>query len=531
MIWNYRKVNTLPRLAWCLQARRGNREVAVLHGPWVETRHDGFVEGAWDGAFAEFGFDQATFFAGSGARRADAGIVVITPSNRLEAVFVARRDDSLLASNSLVFLLDQLDDAPQPVHPLYALRFRRLHGGSGKEDRGLMTTRDGVRIDGYFLHNLRIGIDLGVEVLEQNKPPDFCDFTGYQETLQQSVTRLVDNAQAPERRRSYAPITTLSQGYDSAAVSCLAAFAGCRDSLSFYVPRNGHRLDSGREIATHLGLDSLELPRDAYRSAAGIADAEFEACPDGVGVVWLAMEEHLRGRLLFVGEFGDKMWTRGRRRSCHVSSFMTCTEFRLRTGFVVAAPAYFAMHAIPAVRNIANSDEMASWRVGSRYDRPIPRRIIEESGVPGTAIARNKHAYGHIWSPDGRHMTDDGRRDYQAYLRQLVERTGERELSRSRLQHRAVRAALSARRGMRKRLKRLRRYFPYMVDYQVPRVRDWEYSFLFQWGLERTRARYRIHSSSAIAAQAAALAGIRACAAGAAPRHRSMSSKGQHEVE
>ena len=135
MIWKYRQVNTLPRLAWCLQARRGGREVRVLHGPWVETQHDGFVEGAWDGAFTEFDFDQATFFVGSGARRKDAGIVVVTPSNSLEAVFVARRDDLLLASNSLVFLLDQLDDAPQPTYPLYALRFRRLHRGSGKGGR------------------------------------------------------------------------------------------------------------------------------------------------------------------------------------------------------------------------------------------------------------------------------------------------------------------------------------------------------------------------------------------------------------
>ncbi|TDI11797.1 MAG: hypothetical protein E2P04_07155 [Acidobacteria bacterium] len=518
MIWKYRQVNTLPRLAWCLHVRRDDPEVTVLHGPWVEIRHDGFVEGAWDGSFTEFDFDQATFFTGSGARRTDTGIVVVTASNSLEAVFVARRDNSLLASNSLVFLLDQLDDAPQPAYPLYALQFRRFHRGSGKQGRRLMTTRGGVRIDGYFLHNLRIGTDLCVEVVEQNKPPTFCDFAGYRELLQQSVTRLVDNARSPQRRRSYAPITTLSQGYDSAAVSCLAARAGCRDSLSFYSQQGGRRLDSGAEIAAHLGLGSLELPRDAYRSAPGIADAEFEACPDGVGVVWLGVEEHLRARLLFVGDFGDNMWTRGRRSSCHVTSFMTCKEFRLRTGFLVAAPAYFAMHAIPTVRTIANSDEMVPWRVDSRYDRPIPRRIIEESGVPGTAIARNKQAHGHIWSPDARSMTDGGRRDYQAYLRHLEVHAGKRQLSRSRLQHRLARASLSARRGLRKRLKRLRRYFPDLAVYRVPRVRDWEYCFLFQWGLERTRERYRIQASAATeVASAAASAGIPTRAIAAAP--------------
>ncbi len=58
-------------LAWCAHARAGG-PVRVRHGAGVETRDDGFAEGAWDGDFDAFDFDRAGSFAGSGARRRDA---------------------------------------------------------------------------------------------------------------------------------------------------------------------------------------------------------------------------------------------------------------------------------------------------------------------------------------------------------------------------------------------------------------------------------------------------------------------------
>ena len=47
----------LPPLAWHARLRAGDPEVEVSHGPRVETRADAFVEGAWDGPFEHFGFD------------------------------------------------------------------------------------------------------------------------------------------------------------------------------------------------------------------------------------------------------------------------------------------------------------------------------------------------------------------------------------------------------------------------------------------------------------------------------------------
>jgi hypothetical protein len=42
------------------------------------------------------------------------------------------------------------------------------------------------------------------------------------------------------------------------------------------------------------------------------------------------------------------------------------------------------------VGHLSRSAEMAPWSVGGDYDRPLPRRIVEEAGVPRTAFAQRK---------------------------------------------------------------------------------------------------------------------------------------------
>lgn len=46
------------------------------------------------------------------------------------------------------------------------------------------------------------------------------------------------------------------------------------------------------------------------------------------------------------------------------------------------------------VNAISNSEEMKQWSVGGDYDRPIPRRIIEEKGVKREAFGNKKQGAG-----------------------------------------------------------------------------------------------------------------------------------------
>jgi hypothetical protein len=90
----YQRVDSLPRLAWCARIARGALQVRVRHGPWVETRGDRFFEGAWDGDFADGGFDAATAFTGSGCVARETEILCVASMNACEWLF-ALRDGAL----------------------------------------------------------------------------------------------------------------------------------------------------------------------------------------------------------------------------------------------------------------------------------------------------------------------------------------------------------------------------------------------------------------------------------------------------
>ena len=48
----------------------------------------------------------------------------------------------------------------------------------------------------------------------------------------------------------------------------------------------------------------------------------------------------------------------------------------------IDARAWREVSACPEIEYLACSDEMAPWSLGNDYDRPIPRRIVEEAGIP-----------------------------------------------------------------------------------------------------------------------------------------------------
>ena len=65
-------------------------------------------------------------------------------------------------------------------------------------------------------------------------------------------------------------------------------------------------------------------------------------------------------------------------------------EFRLRTGMLVFdVPAIAGIHCHD-VHRISRSPEMEPWSIGGDYDRPIPRRIAEEAGIPREGFGQEK---------------------------------------------------------------------------------------------------------------------------------------------
>jgi hypothetical protein len=66
------------------------------------------------------------------------------------------------------------------------------------------------------------------------------------------------------------------------------------------------------------------------------------------------------------------------------------TEFRLRVGFIHVPITMLGMSRDTSIWNITHSQEMQPWRLETKYDRPIPRRIVEEAGVPRELFGQEK---------------------------------------------------------------------------------------------------------------------------------------------
>jgi len=412
--------------------RRGEAAVEVEHGSAVERGDGFFVEGAWDGGYGEGGFADAWTLLGSGGRIVDTGsLVFATPTHIYERLYALRLGDALFVSNSLVFLLARSGEALDEDRTDYAGTLYRRFGMTAADRR--IPTRAGNQVGLYYQTNLVVGADLRIRTVAKRAPAPFPDFRAYRRFLATTVAAVFRNATHPGRRvRHTRPVTAISSGYDSTATAVLARAIGCTDALTFTaarplaVERYTGGDDSGRPVAEALGLTCREIGRlDYLASDREFPEAEIFATAHLVDLNILSLEPHLDDQaILFTGFRGDIMWNREIDTN-QDSGGPGLAEFRLRLGFVhFPLPYLGTVDCRPdrcrnsaSVRAISNSTEMAPWSIGGDYDRPIPRRIVEEAGVARGAFGRIKRASA-VWY--GREAPEDilqgaSYRDFQAF--------------------------------------------------------------------------------------------------------------------
>jgi hypothetical protein len=127
---------------------------------------------------------------------------------------------------------------------------------------------------------------------------------------------------------------------------------------------------------------------------SGLAEAEFLATGmQGEDIVYSVFEERLRGRILTTG-FAGTIWYK--QNPCMANyrrgdiSGCSLGEFRLRTNFLHMPLVFIGGLRCPEIYKISNSPEMKAYCVGGDHDRPVPRRILEEAGVPRLAFGQAK---------------------------------------------------------------------------------------------------------------------------------------------
>ena len=502
MRFEFEPIESLPRLSWCA-CMRAHAEVArILHGPWVETRDDCFFEGAWNGPYETYRFDEATMLAGSGGRVLDGAILFASSGHMADRLYALTLGDELYVSNSFTFLLTQAGQKLDIHYPNYFFDFLYHH------QCGIRVTKKPIRIQGrrfVYRHdccNILVKPNLAITRIEKNPsdPPE--DYSDYVAFLEQTVRSICENAVHPARQQTYRPLTTISQGYDSTAASVFAARAGCREAVTFLksISNDGYVDDSGTVIAGYLGLETTEYERLDFNKLPGLPTAEFYQNPFGVTEALAVMQDQFCGSLLMTGIFGDYVWSTDRQSGLpllqepntdFLNPAVIWTDFRLRVGFLhLPAPACGAIHR-PAIQRITQSKEMAPWSLGGDYDRPIARRILEEAGVPRELFGQHK-SRGAPWSSRGFSLSSTaGDRDFEAFYLTRVAGTTARCSSAQDHQN-ARRRKINRQRPLRKLLRRLpvRVRRALMWDRLDPRWAS-PHLYRFHWGFERTRERYQ----------------------------------------
>jgi len=325
----------------------------------------------------------------------------VPPSHTLEPLFSLRDGSRLLISNALPFLLAHCDDALDPGFSAYHSRmFQVLKGLVVSPIR--IPSRKGAEICAHYYHNLRIGPDLAL--VEQAKPlaPAFASFEQYRDYLISTVQTALHNAGDPLRAHPYPAIATASQGYDSPAACAIAHAAGCTEVITHGFARRAFGVldpDSGEAVAKALGMQVTVVDRRAYleRTDIDAPEAEF-LCHglEGVDVNFLSFEAQLERRVLFSGFHGDAVWDRHKQPNDVIrrgdSSGASLGEFRRRVDFFHIPVPFIGVLRHAEIQTIGEAPPMRPYALDNDYDRPIPRRIVEEAGVPRDAFGMAKKA-------------------------------------------------------------------------------------------------------------------------------------------
>jgi hypothetical protein len=412
MTITYRVNDDLPRLAWCAEICRATDEIVVYCGKWVEQTDHAFFEGVWAGEFDTFGFCDAPVSFGSGGRLVGDKIVFSTPTHPLERLFSVSSASQICLSNSLSFVLalsgKELDSSYIPFHSDYD----SITLGLDRYVREL-PLRDGSKVRMYCHSNIELDHDLRVRETPKaliSEPIE--SFQQYERLLLAILDSLRRNGASGTRRRSYRLLATVSTGYDSSSIAALARDVGCSEAVTVLGSRprsqvigkyrylDKHIDDSGEHIADQLGYSTThKCDRNEYFKAT-TPQLEAESCASGslyIEPSLLYYNSLLEQTILLTGHFGDVIW--GMSGEAHGGLFAggalsgaSLYESRLRIGFVHAPLPYVAASQVSEIKQISRSQVMAPWRLDKPYDRPIPRRFLEERGVERGAFGQSKKA-------------------------------------------------------------------------------------------------------------------------------------------
>lgn len=401
----------IPKLAWLLQV---DTEKALAYiGSNVESREEGFVEGMWAGEFQKFNFDKSGYLFGSGVRIRNGEIVICPPKQTEEKLYMVRNkeEDITYVSNSIAFLLKMSNFYKEKEYEHFLAILTESGNIATKYgiDRyaNLFFKTDKFEWYRFMFYNFKLDLHGIFKVLPFYSSKSFYDFKSYRQFLNTKTGELFKNAASYKRKTKYQPLTMISSGYDSPTVSIIAKENGCVNSATIEVEVYGN-YESGYKIAQKIGYKKIVKKSHPLGKKIGNLNSFFNkkieslACEfiatDGVGddLVFKAFDDIVSETVLVSGAYGDSVWDYNsdlpKGLPVRIPYGKSITEYRLNKGFIFFPMAFLGARFPRVIRKISRSREMEEYNFGGNYNRPIPRRIIEEAGVNRGEFAKTKVA-------------------------------------------------------------------------------------------------------------------------------------------
>lgn len=390
---------SLAKLAWFARVSTSNH-VQALVGEWVELGASYFYEGCWNGDPLVPTFWDSYSFMGSGAFVGDEEVVFATPCHTTEPLYSLRIGEEYSVSNSIPLLLEQSGCTLDTNYLEYESDILSISDGIRSYIRTIPINRDRQvsAVNIHYYCNIHVSVGRDIEVISKPECSGFDDFTAYRSFLTRELEGIGANALDPRRKHSYPPIVFCSTGYDSSVCAVLGKQIGCDEAVVFE-SKKGQRKDSGKDIVQALGYgtihekdekDYLNIPSASNYIPMFVASGEL-----GTSVFFAAAHCELTGKMHLSGVHGDKIWDRwGKENNPNIirSAYPDTAkkEYRLAVGYLTVLPAFLAISRHHDLHRISNSAEMRTWQLDNSYDRPIPRRIVEDAGVNRQLFGQHK---------------------------------------------------------------------------------------------------------------------------------------------
>ena len=402
--FQFQAVAELPALAWIAVLKRGASAARVYCGRHVET-HDGFfIEGVWAGEFSEAKFDASDCVFGSGGHIAEGKVTFVTSTATMDFLYLYDAGAVMYVSNSLALVLSFANDQLDPRCLNYATINWSIAKGIKKYITEIPTRNNFVK---RIVHRNVEYSGGALDVVDKPLPPRFESFAAYRDYLACRLAMCMQNARHRGRRKKLRIYSTQSKGYDCTAINAIARDFGVGEAFTVQTGKSNRATadrergrepdDDGTDICSVLGIEAIPIDRRQIESDnsdellywAGMhRPSDFNMC---------GIAAHAEApALLLTGHLGEIWYSKDATRPGTVNDELVLigvvTEVRLKTGYVQLPAPFIGARRREDIFRITNSAEMSPWKLNVRYDRPIPRRIAEEAGVPRHMFGQHKTA-------------------------------------------------------------------------------------------------------------------------------------------